>query len=172
MQSSQSQSVNMEQIAMKMVQDFTQREVISDKKKGESTYNIRLNRTQLIIIANVLENISRMLSGQVDTAIIDAFDHNNQVPALNENFDRSKVRDLADEIKTELYPELTSGGSFGVGSPKNPYNSKVMYEMYKIIRNFLFNETHTQQEADSTINVDKNPPLKYSEEPLITVSKS
>jgi glutathionyl-hydroquinone reductase len=131
-------------------------------------YNITLNRRQIELLAEVLEQHSRIMCGHMTTSTITALDR--ALEQHTESFDeyickRYDVENKLDELKKIIFPEL-GNGNYGVGHSDE---SDTCYEMYKMIR--LQFDKERRGDEKYTPNVHSTPPLHHSKEPLIDVTQ-
>lgn len=74
---------------------------------------------------------------------------------------RENAQKAADKVKAELFPEIGSFGSYGVGSHRA---SDIAWQTHEVIRHAL--AWHDHPEGGITVNFDS--PMKWADEPLPT----
>jgi hypothetical protein len=133
-------------------------------------YTIKLNRKQIELIAQALEQHTRMICGHLDTSTMPAIDLalEKNTESFNEYIEkRYEVENKINELKRIVFPELGMNGNYGVGHDEE---SDICYEMYKMIL-LQFDKENRGKEGYYE-NVHSNEPLHYSKEPFIKVEKN
>lgn len=130
---------------------------------------IELTDKQARLIAEALEQHSRMLCGQIELSKIKALE-----TALYRNCEYNnafwKKRDLVDEklkeLKSLIFLELYPNESYGIGKFEE---ADLGYEIYKMIL-LHFEDKRRVEEGDVyRSNVHSYSPLKLTDEPLIKI---
>ena len=133
---------------------------------------IELNDKQARLIAEALEQHSRILCGQVELS---------KIPALETALYRDckygdefwQRRDNVDiqlnTIKRLIFPELDRNASYGIG--KFP-EADLGYEMYKQILYHFEQKRKEEEKEQYTSNVHSYSPLKLTDEPSIKIEES
>ena len=104
--------------------------------KQENLYQITVNREQLLLIANCLEDISRFAAGQPEL-------RNNISSLLARHDDSCEKRDKIEEhlyaIKRIVYPELGRNASYGYdgGNQDDDVRKRLIGNTYQIYRELL-----------------------------------
>jgi len=139
----------------------------------EQKYSINnLSQKQLNIIAEALESLSRNLAGQFDNGVLESFKFKRSYPAVNPKANWDKLRELTDNIKKEIFPQLNANASFGIGHPELHDDSNISYELYRIINKYLIDRKEMGLDKRSLgINVNREAPLHYSKEELVVLSE-
>ena len=134
----------------------------------DEIYTIELNKKQLMMVADTLELVSRMLSGQLTVSTIYPFRDILYEQKNKNNIDikREKIEEHLREIKKILFPSLHFNASHGIGYNDNSHSDH-LYEMYKQIRHLLQREN--EMNGKDTPNVHSGVPLRLTKNPLIVV---
>lgn len=104
--------------------------------KQENLYQITVNREQLLLIANCLEDISRFATGQPEL-------RNTISSLLARHDDSCEKRDEIEEhlyaIKRIVYPELGRNASYGYdgGNQDDDVRKRLIGNTYQIYRELL-----------------------------------
>ena len=116
-----------------------------------------LSENECNICCNALDQYSRCLMGQFSIFL----------PLFSDNREEAIPTLLA--LRNLYFPELNIGinGSYGICSPDIPEESKLAYEMYKVIKHKMWLDGGKTPKYC----VDSDGPLKLTEEPLIIIEK-
>ncbi len=86
------------------------------KDTSEKHYTLHLIEPQLRILSQALECLSRLQSGQIEYAV----EAGAQDRYLHKDVNTQTARELCEELKMVLYPELARNESYGVSSRDRP----------------------------------------------------
>ena len=130
---------------------------------------VELNEKQARLIAEALEQHSRILCGQIGLTYIKALE-TSLYRDCEYNDDLWNKRDKIDvklqELKELVFPELSVNESYGIGKFEE---ADLGYEMYKSIL-YYFEQERMKKEGEKYIsNVHSYSPLKLTKEPLIKI---
>lgn len=130
---------------------------------------IELTDKQARLIAEALEQHSRVLCGQIELSKIKALE-TALYRDCKYNHEFWKKRDLVEEklkeLKSLIFPELSLSESYGVGKFEE---ADLGYEMYKMIL-LHFEDKRRIEEGDAyRSNVHSYSPLKLTLQPLIKI---
>lgn len=125
-------------------------------------FEIDLNETQLLSLINAADFQSRIESGQLEDILFKGIPHSKKV-------DRDKIRDLLSQLKSEMFPELDSNESYGVGLNNSSENSNILYDLHQVMR-----YTYSWSLKPDGVIGDKwfDTPFKYSKEKLAIVMET
>lgn len=132
-------------------------------KAPPKKFTIELNEEQMRVMEDALNIYSRLGLGQLcivaeflDTAFYDK--------CKEKGINHWDMRQLWTDVWAKTIFGFSPGASYGIGHPEVPERCTVAYEMQKCIQNELSKD-------QTEYSVWKNKPLKYSSEPLITVTE-
>lgn len=128
------------------------------------TYQIELNEEQMNIIAEAVEQYSRMLAGQIEYSFLSAIQYN--VP-MDDDFlwKREIVDHLLKGVKKVVFPHL------GVHASKHNEQSDKAYDIYKSILVNRQKELKEEQGDAYVGNVHTPPQYAMSNLPLPKIKK-
>ena len=127
-------------------------------------YQIKLNQKQLELIQESLDLYSRLKCGQIEE-LSNKFSSPFYDRINNENTDI--INDCVNELKKNLFPDLSAGSFYGIFSNKAPESAKISYDMIQVIRHGI--AWSVNPKGGMTVNFDS--PLKCSKENLITIKE-
>ncbi|TXH55019.1 MAG: hypothetical protein E6Q97_09720 [Desulfurellales bacterium] len=133
----------------------------------EPQYEIRMNRQQVAVVRQALEMYSRLLAGQIDTVMHDAFI--DRYGSETWNYDSQKR--ICGELKAAVFPELRANAFYGVGSRVYPQHNTA-WDIMQVLRHRLAWDRHAEEGGQGDTNVvcfDR--PICFGEEPLPTIRK-
>ena len=134
-------------------------------------YTITLNETQIRLIAECLEEHSRMICGQLEHRHIPSLQHSMRKELEFDNY--MKNRDLVDyhlkEIKKIIWTDLDVNANYGIGYDQE---SDLAYDMYKEIKHTFEKEDKEKCSKNGTeyqSNVHTSQPYSHTEQPRIDI---
>lgn len=137
---------------------------------NERRYEVQITERQAKILRDALEIYSRLKAGQIDTAILDAFRdrfHNGE-------WTREKHDELCSELKRVIFPELSSGQFYSVGSKVYPAGT-IAWDMMQVLRHQIAWDSLADRGLDKPefpgMN-DYQPAMRFGEEPLMGIREN
>lgn len=104
----------------------------------EQTITITLTVPQARVVRSAVDLLFRLRLGQVRELVQVWQDRYAKQPGDARWAMRDRVQDIADELRSVVYPELQPNASYGVGSPTLTENDNRAYELYKVIDHALW----------------------------------
>lgn len=92
-------------------------------------YKITLDESQVATIASALDLYYRMFCGQVKEL--------SNVLLREKHFDVTKVDELLNEVKAQIFPELKGASYYGIYQTNTSKESKDGYDLYKQLQHLL-----------------------------------
>jgi len=157
------------------------------KKKQNKYVTIKCTEKQAMLIEVALDTLSRMTCGQLHTIIDGMSVIKGKYIAVDSSKNLTLTRisnalqnlcndngkmcgyqlgsHVSNLIKPLLFPELESNSSYGVGH-KEIGDAQIAYEIVKKLQNYRVRNRKNKQ-----ITVLNDPPLHYSNEPLIEITE-
>lgn len=127
----------------------------------ETNYNLQLTKTQFELVQSALEVQMRLNMGQFDLAL---------EQALNPDYTLVGNPKVA-QLKQELFPELESEASYGIGSENNEGIGR-LYTLYTSMRHFAFKQLPTRVKEALSSTVDADRPLHKGDQPFPKITKT
>lgn len=123
---------------------------------------LEINENHANVVKSALDMYSRTLMGQFESIQWEMEKHSD----IWKNQElRETAAELLKTLKSAFYPELRNYQSWGISNIKNPLESKIAYEMYKVITSAM--AWKENPEGGLTTSFDK--PLQVSGEELIEI---
>ena len=111
--------------------------------------NVDMSVEQARVIIKALDLLSRLHMGQMDE--VELFYRWAGIP-MNRPIPCEKVRQLCSMIKSQVFPELTSGGYYAISSSKISEEARVAYDLIQALRYPIAWEENPK--GDITVNYD------------------
>lgn len=133
----------------------------------EQLYTITVNRAQLLLISECIEDICRFAAGQpelyhtVNSLLINHDDHCEK---------RAEIEEHLHAIKKIIYPKMAKYASYGYdgGPQQDPIRRNLIANTYQIYREIL----HFLAEDENWGNVYNSPTLKSGNLGSIKIEKT
>lgn len=122
-------------------------------------FNVKLNEKQILALIHATDFQSRIEAGQFSDIL-------HKGISISKNVDRKRIRELLDELKLEMFPELESNESYGIYSPNLNENAKILYDIHLAMR-YVYSWNKTPEGGMQTWFEE---PLKSSKEELPEVT--
>lgn len=90
-------------------------------------YNIKVNDNQIEALISATDFLSRLESGQFSDIL-------QKVIPIQKEVNRDKIRFLLQELKQEMFPELSRSSSYGIFSKELSDNAKTLYDIHQAMR--------------------------------------
>ena len=109
---------------------------------------IELTEKQANVISKALDVFSRCHAGQYYMALTEALP-----PTHLSDFNHEVVRGLLNQVKEEIFTDLSSLTYYGIHSQEIGENAKIAYDLHQVIRHYLAWKSHP--EGDHMCDFDK-----------------